>query len=110
MKRAIQKAIRSFGVTEKYKGFNATVDGVLFIIEVQEMPIKITKDLYPALARKYHTSIRNIEHNMRWITTMCWEKNRKRLEEMAGYPLDSAPGNKEFLSILAFYVTRRNAS
>ena len=45
--------IRKLGATSKYKGYYYVAEAVNMAKELQERPMKITKDIYPILARKY---------------------------------------------------------
>ncbi len=100
----IRILIRSIGITSKYKGYRYVVDAVLLMLERHDSGYKITKDIYPEVARKYHTNINNIEHNIRTIVDMCWMNRRQELESVAGYTLSYKPSNLEFLDILVFYL------
>lgn len=66
--------------------------------------MKITKDIYPRLAKKFKSKPSNIEHDIRTIVNVCWENHRERLEQIAGYPLEYRPTNSEFIDMIAFYL------
>lgn len=70
----------------------------------QYKPLRITKDIYPYLARKYRSTPTNIEHDIRTMVNVCWEGNKKLLDEIAGYPLEYKPTNSEFIDMLAYYL------
>lgn len=70
----------------------------------QYKPLRITKDIYPCLARKYRSTPTNIEHDIRTMVNVCWEGNKKLLDEIAGYPLEYKPTNSEFIDMLAYYL------
>ena len=100
----VRVLIRSMGITSKYKGYRYIVEAVLLTLERQDTGYKITKDIYPVIARKYHTNINNIEHNIRTVVDTCWTKRRQELERVAGYSLSHKPSNMEFVDILVFYL------
>ena len=52
--------------------------------ELQERPMKITKDIYPILARKYKSTPSNVEHNIRTLVNICWINHKEDLELIAG--------------------------
>lgn len=90
--------IRRLGANSKYKGY-------FFVAEAdQYKPLRITKDIYPYLARKYRSTPTNIEHDIRTMVNVCWEGNKKLLDEIAGYPLEYKPTNSEFIDMLAYYL------
>ena len=92
------------GITAKYKGYYYVAEAVNMTIEQQGKPIRITKDIYPRLARKFKSTSVNVEHDIRTVVNVCWLTNRKILEEIAGYPLQYKPTNSEFIDMLAYYV------
>ena len=49
--RKVYRLIRQLGVTSKYKGYYYVAEAVRMFMEIQDHPIKITKDIYPSLAK-----------------------------------------------------------
>ena len=103
--KKIYGIIRKLGVTSKYKGYYFVADAIYFSMESQNKPIRITKDIYPYLAKKYKTTPMNIEHNIRTVINVCWETNKKGMDEIAGYPLTYKPTNSEFIDMVAYYLS-----
>ncbi|MFQ9591007.1 MAG: sporulation initiation factor Spo0A C-terminal domain-containing protein [Ruminococcus sp.] len=102
--REVYGTIRKLGATSKYKGYYFVAEAIRMTMEFQERPMKITKDIYPKLAKKFKSKPSNIEHDIRTIVNVCWENHRERLEEIAGYPLEYRPTNSEFVDMIAFYL------
>ena len=73
---------------------------------MQGRPIKITKDIYPTLARKFKSTPVNIEHNIRTVLNLCWSSGKETLNDIAGYSLRYKPTNSEFIDILAYYLSQ----
>lgn len=44
--RKVYRLIRQLGVTSKYKGYYYVAEAVRMFMEIQDHPIKITKDIY----------------------------------------------------------------
>lgn len=88
----------------KYKGYFFVAEAVKISMGDQYKPLRITKDIYPYLARKYRSTPTNIEHDIRTMVNVCWEGNKKLLDEIAGYPLEYKPTNSEFIDMLAYYL------
>ena len=59
-------------------------------------PVKVTKDIYPVIARKYKSTPSNVEHNIRTLVNLCWMNHKDTLEEMAGCTMADKPTNSEF--------------
>ena len=85
--------IRRLGANSKYKGYFFVAEAVKISMGYQYKPLRITKDIYPCLARKYRSTPTNIEHDIRTMVNVCWEGNKKLLDEIAGYPLEYKPTN-----------------
>lgn len=102
--REVYGLIRRLGATSKYKGYYFVAEAVKVSMEIQERPMKITKDVYPILAKKFKSTPSNIEHNIRTLVNICWITHRDVMEEIAGYTLEYRPTNSEFVDILAYYL------
>ena len=59
---AVYGVIRKLGATSKYKGYYYVVDAVEMAQKIYERPVKVTKDIYPVIARKYKSTPSNVEH------------------------------------------------
>ena len=90
--REVYGTIRKLGATSKYKGYYFVAEAIRMTMEFQERPMKITKDIYPKLAKKFKSKPSNIEHDIRTIVNVCWENHRER------------PTNSEFVDMIAFYL------
>ena len=104
--KEIYRLIRQLGVTSKYKGYYFLAEAVKLSVEMQGRPIKITKDIYPTLARKFKSTPVNIEHNIRTVLNLCWSSGKETLNAIAGYSLRYKPTNSEFIDILAYYLSQ----
>ena len=90
--------------TSKYKGYYYVVDAVEMAQKIYERPVKVTKDIYPVIARKYKSTPSNVEHNIRTLVNLCWMNHKDTLEEMAGCTMADKPTNSEFIDILVYYL------
>ena len=104
----VYRIIRRLGVTSKYKGYYFLAEAVKMCMDMQENPIRITKDIYPRLAKKFKSTPMNIEHDIRTIINVCWNTNRQTMSDIAGYSLNYKPTNSEFVDMLAYYLLQRS--
>ena len=104
--KEVYGTIRKLGATSKYKGYYFLAEAVKLSVEMQGRPIKITKDIYPTLARKFKSTPVNIEHNIRTVLNLCWSSGKETLNAIAGYSLRYKPTNSEFIDILAYYLSQ----
>ena len=102
--RKVYRLIRQLGMTSKYKGYYYVVDAVEMAQKIYERPVKVTKDIYPVIARKYKSTPSNVEHNIRTLVNLCWMNHKDTLEEMAGCTMADKPTNSEFIDILVYYL------
>lgn len=108
--RNIYRIIRELGMTSRYKGYHYVAEAVMMSMEMQDYPIKITKDIYPHLAKKYKSTPMNIEHDIRTVINVSWEANKETMNRIAGYPLRYRPTNSEFVDMLAYYLAQNDSS
>lgn len=101
----IDQVMKKIGAKSKYKGYYLLTEAIEISLNSEERPIRITKDIYPSLAKKFHSSPMNIEHNIRTLIRVCWTTNRKNIEEIAGYTLKYKPTNSEFVNMLVHWLT-----
>ena len=101
--------IRKLGITSKYKGYYYLVEAISIAMAQEDRHIRITKDIYPYLARKYITTPSNIERDMRTVISACWKMNKPGLDKIAGYELSYKPTNSEFIDMITYYLTEEDA-
>lgn len=102
--------IGKLGITSKYRGYFFVTDAIDLAMHAQDKPIKVTKDIYPYLAKKYQTTPMNIERNVRTVITMCWETNKKGVDEIAGHSLTYRSTNSQFIDMVAYYLSEGQMS
>ena len=98
--------IRRLGANSKYKGYFFVAEAVKISMGDQYKPLRITKDIYPILARKYKSTPSNVEHNIRTLVNICWINHKEDLELIAGCSMEDKPTNSEFIDILAYYLNK----
>lgn len=106
--KKIFDVMRELGVTPKYKGYYFVAEAVRLAMEFQDEPTKITKDIYPKLAKRYKSNTMNVEHDIRTVIKVAWTNRRNEMERMAGYKLNYKPTNSEFVDLLVCYLTQTN--
>lgn len=58
--KKVYELIRRLGANSKYKGYFFVAEAVKISMGDQYKPLRITKDIYPCLARKYRSTPTNI--------------------------------------------------
>ena len=95
----------SIGIPAHIKGYQYLREAVRMVIEDGDVINRITKELYPGIARRYGTSASKVERAMRHAIEVAW--NRGRLDvtnQLLGVTLFNErdkPTNGEFISLIA---------
>lgn len=99
--------IRSFRITTKYKGYFITIEAIQYAVDNYGDFIRITKDIYPILAKKHNMKITAVERNIRTVVIACWNNNKILLESIMGCKLTTYPSNSEFVYSMAYYLVNK---
>lgn len=93
--------LRRLGVTENYKGFwYAAYAAALTSIDPDSL-LLVTKRLYPDVARRFGTTWKAVERNLRTVVYIAWAKNHDYLSCLSLSPLEQKPQCAQFLAILS---------
>ncbi|MCI5648869.1 MAG: sporulation initiation factor Spo0A C-terminal domain-containing protein [Fusicatenibacter sp.] len=105
----IQRLLHSLGIGANYRGYKYLVLAISLCLEDEDQLLRISKTLYPKIARTYHVSTSCVERNIRTAINVCWEHgNRELLLHISMYPLEIKPTNSEFLDIVTSYLKCRS--
>lgn len=102
----VYKIIRYFHINSKYKGYPLIVDAINFYIENYGNSIKITKDIYPLLSKKYSIPLSCVERNIRTVVETCWNNDKQAVEAILGYRTAKCPSNSEFIDAIAYQIAK----
>ena len=71
--------------------------------------IKITQDIYPAVAHQYGTTSQCVERSIRHAVGICFTRgDLKLIDRMFGFTINEAKGkptNGEFIATLSYWLT-----
>lgn len=99
-----QTTLNSVGVFRHYCGYSYLEEAVSLAAEDPDRLQSIQKEIYYPIAKKYHTTIRNVEKDIRTVRDIFMHNGGdKLLVEMTGCPLwvDKKPYPKELIGIFA---------
>ncbi len=95
----------TIGIPAHIKGYQYLREAVKMVIEDHEMLSRITKELYPGIARRYSTTASKVERAMRHAIEVAWNRGRlDSINRMYGYKVfspDDKPTNGEFIAMVA---------
>jgi len=95
----------SIGIPAHIKGYQYLREAVRMVIEDRDVINRITKELYPGIARRYGTSSSKVERAMRHAIEVAWNRGRiDATNQLLGVTLFNErdkPTNGEFISLIA---------
>ncbi|MCR5700930.1 MAG: sporulation transcription factor Spo0A [Lachnospiraceae bacterium] len=101
----VTRMIRGIGIPAHIKGYQYIREGIIMAIKDPDILNYITKFLYPAIAKKYHTTTSSVERAIRHAIEVSWNRGKlDALEELFGYNVNSGKGkptNSEFIALIA---------
>lgn len=108
MTKKIQNVLQCAGIYQHYYGYNYFQDAVLLALKEPERLQSIRKEIYFPIAQKYHTSIANVEKNLRTVRDAVIKNGGlKILENMMGRSLsfDKKLYPKDLICIFVSYLS-----
>lgn len=108
MTKKIQAVLHSAGVYQHYYGYNYFLDAVLMAVEFPDRLQSIRKEIYFPIAKKYNTTITNVERNLRTVRDALIKNGGvETLEAMIGCPLQCGkkPYPKDLICIFVGYLS-----
>ena len=84
------------------------------VVEDHDVINRITKELYPGIARRFSTTSSKVERAMRHAIEVAWSRGRlDSVNRIYGYKVFSAddkPTNGEFIALIADKVSMRQSA
>ena len=83
--KKVSKLLYDLALAPSYKGYKYLKDAITMLCDNELDYESITKDLYPAVAKKFDTTSQNVEKNIRFAIRKIYEFNTpENLEELLG--------------------------
>lgn len=105
----VTNIIHEIGVPAHIKGYQYLREAIIYSVEDPEMLGAVTKILYPAIAKRSHTTSSRVERAIRHAIEVAWNRGCEEvLEEIFGYTISvgrGKPTNSEFIAMLADKIT-----
>lgn len=99
----VSDIIRAVGVPAHVRGYRFLRDSIIWVVKDNEIINAVTKELYPGIAKRYHTTAPRAERGIRHAIEIAWQRGNN---EMRGYFGESKPTNAEFIATLCEQVKR----
>ena len=95
----------SIGIPAHIKGYGYLREAVRLVLDQPEIINRITKELYPGIARRFGTTPSKVERAMRHAIEVAWSRGRlENINQIFGYRVfeaDDKPTNGEFIALIA---------
>ena len=101
----VSQIMHQIGVPAHIRGYQYLREAVRLTLEKPEMINRITKELYPTVARRFGTSSSKVERAIRHAIEVAWGRGRIDVLDQVFGPnvcsLDNKPTNGEFIALVA---------
>lgn len=101
----VTNVIHEIGVPAHIKGYQYLREAIMMVINDIDVINQITKQLYPDIAEKYHTTPSRVERAIRHAIEVAWTRGKNEaVENIFGYTVSAAKGkptNSEFIALIA---------
>ena len=101
----ITHILHEVGIPAHIKGYNYLRTGIEEMYYSTDLQGRITKELYPLIARKYSTTSSRVERAIRHAIEVAWNRgNVDSIDDIFGYTINAykaKPTNSEFISMIA---------
>ena len=101
----VTSIIHEIGVPAHIKGYHYLRDSIIMSVERPEIINAVTKQLYPAVAKKYDTTSSRVERAIRHAIEVAWDRGDiDVLNSYFGYTIHNdrgKPTNSEFIAMIS---------
>ncbi len=101
----VTEILHEIGVPAHIKGYHYLRDSIIMSVERPEVINAVTKQLYPAVAKKYDTTSSRVERAIRHAIEVAWDRGDiDVLNSYFGYTIHNdrgKPTNSEFIAMIA---------
>ena len=107
----ITELLWEVGIPMHLHGYHYLIDAIQISIHQSEMNINLSHEIYPNIARHYHTSASRVERSIRHAIELAWKRgNLAAVNGIFGRSLNLAyekPSNGEMIAILTEKIRLR---
>lgn len=93
------------GIPAHIKGYHFLREAIKMVVEDNDIINRITKELYPEIAKKFNTTPSKVERAIRHAIDVAWSRGKvENINQLFGYVVydtNDKPTNGEFIALLA---------
>ena len=101
----VTNIIHEVGVPAHIKGYQYLREAIMMVVNNIDIINQITKQLYPDIASKYHTTPSRVERAIRHAIEVAWTRGQTdSVDSIFGYTISAVKGkptNSEFIAMIA---------
>lgn len=101
----VTNVLHEIGIPAHIKGYLYLREAICLVVQRLELLGGITKELYPAIAKKYNTTPSRVERAIRHAIEVAWSRgNVEAIHVLFGHTVNSErgkPTNSEFIAMVA---------
>ena len=101
----VTEIIHQIGIPAHIKGYQFLREAIILTVQNNDIINSVTKELYPAVAKKFQTTASRVERAIRHAIEVAWDRGDvDTLEHYFGYTVQTAKGkptNSEFIALIA---------
>ena len=95
----VTNIIHEVGVPAHIKGYQYLREAIMMVVNDIDIINQITKQLYPDIAKKYHTTPSRVERAIRHAIEVAWGRGEPAVVEVSASK--GKPTNSEFIAMIA---------
>ncbi|NLB42758.1 MAG: sporulation transcription factor Spo0A [Clostridiales bacterium] len=93
------------GIPAHIKGYHFLREAIKMVVEDNDIINRITKELYPGIAKKFNTTSSKVERAIRHAIDVAWSRGKvENINQLFGYVVydkNDKPTNGEFIALMA---------
>ncbi|MBE3101284.1 MAG: sporulation transcription factor Spo0A [Firmicutes bacterium] len=101
----ITNVFLTIGIPAHIKGYHFLREAIKMVVEDNDVINRITKELYPGVAKKFNTSPSKVERAIRHSIDVAWNRGKvENINQLFGYVVydkNDKPTNGEFIALVA---------
>ncbi|MDN5276063.1 MAG: two-component system, response regulator, stage 0 sporulation protein [Clostridiales bacterium] len=105
LEERISNIFLTIGIPAHIKGYHFLREAIKMVVENSELINRITKELYPGIAKKFNTTPSKVERAIRHAIDVAWSRGKvENINKLFGYVVygnNEKPTNGEFIALVA---------
>lgn len=105
LEERITNIFLTIGIPAHIKGYHFLREAIKMVVQDNDIINRITKELYPSIAKKFNTTPSKVERSIRHSIDVAWSRGKvENINQLFGYVVydkNDKPTNGEFIALVA---------